>query len=518
MMGGTVHATLLGTAARLATLLLAGFGASAVALATGGVYTQTRHGDPATGISRLPGDPIGDCAQCHETHASRDGTPTGGPFPYMLFADNDNLLCYTSGCHPAAGTAGVYPGQTIYNGSVHNTSPSMVWPGPTPRSRPGSDSGECVNCHTPHGRGDGSGLIPSQLAVREEASCHTCHDSSGPALADIETDANEASRHPMIDFAGLHDPAESAPGDFGILNRHAECEDCHNPHDVRSDTVTPTPPTASNRNQRVSRVAVTNGAAGTTPTFTFRPPDDATTVLEYEICFKCHSSWTTQPAGQPDTSVQFNPANYSYHPVEAQGKNLNIPAATFVNGWAPTDLMHCSDCHRADGSTNAGPHGSVQPPILSGVATAPVQGNTVTSSEMCFDCHSFDQYTNRSNESRFASHASHQDDGPCLVCHEPHSPKDPDDPNCCIPGDPDCCMPSEQNCATTFPGNPGQCISLIRIVCDPANPAPGCEPGDGIIRLNYGVDGTSGGAGECYATCHGPGTKPLKWGRNALPR
>ena len=116
----------------------------------------------------------------------------------------------------------------------------------------------------------------------------------------------------------------------------------------------------------MSGIQVANGAGGTVPAYGF--VTEAT--REYEICFKCHSSWTTQPAGQSNLAVKFNANNLSYHPVEAAGKNTGIKALSFVNGWTDTKLMYCSDCHTSDTTTVRGPHGSANRYILKKPYTA----------------------------------------------------------------------------------------------------------------------------------------------------
>lgn len=405
-----------------------------VVRATGGVYTSTKHGDPSTGVERLTTEPRGDCAQCHDQHASRDGQATTGPFPYALFAPDDNDLCATSGCHNAATASGIYAGPTVYDQSSHKTSSAMVWPGPTPRMRDTGDAGYCVNCHTPHGRADASGLIPSLATVREEDSCDTCHDATGPAMADIATEITKAYRHPIATWSGRHVASEATAAEFGTTNRHAECVDCHNPHDVRADTLAPTKPIASNRNQRVSRVQVVNGTAGTVPTYTFLPATDAGQVREYEVCFKCHSSWTTRPAGQPDTALEFNTNNPSFHPVEGQGRNANIDPNAFVNGWTWDALTYCSDCHGSDSGMLRGPHGSNNRYLLKGPYTATSAPRIMTSDEICFTCHRYDTYANEDADpallasSRFnppgerRGHAYHvqRRERPCYSCHASH--------------------------------------------------------------------------------------------------
>ncbi len=400
-------------------------------LAKGGVYTSTKHGDPKIGVYRNSSAPRGSCSQCHTQHASYGGSKTAGPYKYALFADNTNNLCYT--CHNTSRALNVYQGSNVYNQSSHATSSSVVWPGTIPPAKPGSDWGKCVNCHNPHGYKDATGLIPNMAFSREENLCLTCHDSS-PASKNINAQFQKLYRHPVA-ITGKHSTSENASGNFAYPNnRHSECEDCHNPHYDKSDTIAPTPPSASNRIIGVSRIKVNNSSAGTTPSYAYRAPNDTTFVYEYELCFKCHSSWTTLPPGQSDMAVLFNSNNPSFHPVEVQGKNRNINANAFVNAWTWDKLMYCGSCHTSDDTTVKGPHGSTNRYILKKPYTASSGQRTMSSNEFCFDCHRYDTYANNSASntiqgySRFNSpafdkgHTYHVGNKryPCYSCHQSH--------------------------------------------------------------------------------------------------
>jgi predicted CXXCH cytochrome family protein len=401
-------------------------------LARGGVYTTTKHGNTTTGVSRVAGEPVGACSHCHYEHASVGGISTGGPFDYALFAVNANTLCYT--CHNAATALNVYQGSTVYNPSSHSVSSRMVWPGSSPPARPTADAGKCVNCHNPHGYKDATGLVPNMAFAREENLCYPCHDSNGPGAKDIQSQFLKSYRHP-VSTSGIHSDSEGGdPTKFGTASRHSECEDCHNPHTAKADLLPPAAPTISNRLLGVSRIRVTNGLAGTVPFYTYAGPGDPSTPREYEICFKCHSSWTTQPGGQANYAVLFNSNNPSYHPVEAQGKNRNINPLAFVNGWTWDKQMFCSDCHGSDATTVEGPHGSANRYILKKPYTASSAIRTMASTESCFDCHRYDTYanTNATNViqgySRFnlpaysQGHTFHVGSRryPCYACHQSH--------------------------------------------------------------------------------------------------
>lgn len=400
---------------------------TATALADGGVYSGTRHGDPDNGVLRIDSEARGECTQCHDLHASRDGVSTGGPFPYALFAENDNALCQT--CHDTRSANAIYPGSGPWGQSAHALSPSMAWPGPTPPGRPSSDSGKCVNCHDPHGQRDAAGLVPSLVHTREEGLCLSCHD--GTPGANIRQQFQKAFSHP-ISRTGRHSAAEAdTPAAFG--NRHSECVDCHSAHRARRDSTPAGAPDASEAILGVSRLKVTNGPAGTKPVYTWAGPDEVAFAAEYEMCFKCHSSWTNRPVGQPDLALLFNPNNPSFHPVEAEGANRNIEPDAFVAGWRADSLVFCSDCHGGDNTTLRGPHGSAFRYLLKAnyvaAAAAPMSPG-----DLCFRCHAWDTYANPAADvtalraSRFNSpgasrgHAAHVGDEGlgCFACHQSH--------------------------------------------------------------------------------------------------
>lgn len=377
--------------------------------------------------SALPlGKPSGtvECPSCHQPHyaPAADGT--------LRRLIDTTSLC--SDCHTLADTA---------SPAKHVSGPlGALWPGGQygttfPAVTDSTKRGYCTNCHQPHGWPDTANTAKdysSLLVDREESLCYTCHDGA-PVVKNVRAQFQKTYRHPVEAYSGRHDPAEGGTATaYGGVNRHAECVDCHNAHQARGDAATPVAPAVSNRNRVVGGVAVTNGAAGTAPAFSYT----ASAANEYQICFKCHSSWTTQPVGQPNLAVKFNPNNPSYHPVEAAGKNLNIDANAFVNGWAATRTMYCADCHSSDDASVRGPHGSANAHILSRPYsdTTARLNNEMAATEVCFACHRFDTYGNRSASdatwqySRFnppawdKGHAFHVGDRrySCFVCHDSH--------------------------------------------------------------------------------------------------
>lgn len=423
---------------KLKLILLVSFFAVAAWPVWAGVFGDTKHGDPAGGPLRVTAAPRGSCGQCHsEVKGSKK-------FAHGLWRENDNELCYA--CHRNLGFSGIYPGWEVYETSRHKTDPRFLWPGPNPPlRRAAADAGKCLNCHNPHGRKDRFGLIPSLLAAREEELCLACHDGS-PSNRDIAREIRKPYRHPVLFSQGRHrtdegsDPARYA---YAGGNRHAECSDCHNPHAVTGDPLPPVAPAASHRNSRIGRVRVVNGGPGAMPLYEYRSAfDTSSPVLEYELCFKCHSSWTQQPPGQPDMARLFNTNNASFHPVEGTGKNPFIRPEAFVGGRTPAGVIFCSDCHGSDDSGLRGPHGSRFANILRRSYEARSVSRVVTREELCFICHNFDTYVNPAGQflpaSRFdidfapnvfrSGHALHvgERNFPCYACHDSHgSPQFP---------------------------------------------------------------------------------------------
>jgi predicted CXXCH cytochrome family protein len=415
------------------TRLLVALALALAATGTGsaGDFDRTRHGDPQSGVSRNASMRPGSCSQCHDMHATRNGEKTGAPaHSHALFAANDNALCAT--CHKGTGALGIFPGMGPWESSAHARSPRALWPGPP--ARPGGDAGKCLNCHDPHGRSDRDGLIPAMARVRGDGLCMACHDGS-PASTDVQRQMQKPYGHGTPARSGRHDEAEASnPSRFGTGNRHAECVDCHSPHRGREGKGRDAAPDAPESLAGVSRVKVSNGAPGTSPVYRFAGPEDTSFATEYEVCFKCHSSWATLPAGQPDLALLFNTNNPSFHPVEAAGRNHRIDPGSFVNGWSAGRLVYCFDCHGSDDPTTAGPHGSANRHLLKGSYTTASTPSRMTPTDACFACHSWDTYANpaasasalaasRWNPAKEPSgHAFHVGikGYSCWACHESH--------------------------------------------------------------------------------------------------
>ncbi len=360
------------------------------ASAKDGVYKSTGHGDPIHGPQRRMDIQPGSCLQCHDQETDRR-TTSQLRLDRGLFGPNDDTLCFV--CHAGTSQTGAFPGNATWAQSAHAL----------------QQASRCTTCHDPHGVRDAAGVIPSLLKRRESALCNDCHDGSrGP---DIRSQLTRAFVH-GAPARGTHrsdedgDPSRYAA--FPVNHRHVTCSDCHNAHQVIRDPA----PSSSDRTNRlagVSRVQVVNGGAGVVPTYRFVAAADPGDEHEYEICFKCHSSWTKQPAGQPDIARLTNPANPSYHPIQGEGRNARIDPRSFAEGFDVRSIITCSDCHGGDDSVR-GPHGSSYRYLL-----------RKSEEEICFECHARNVYVDGSSGSRFLSHTSHAASRiGCTVCHESH--------------------------------------------------------------------------------------------------
>lgn len=340
--------------------------------------------------------------------------------------------------------------------------PTPTAPAPAPTDVPGADdphvdygatTASCAGCHRAH---TGPGL-----ALRrdwpEESTCFGCHAAAGPgtnvepAFTSTTNTDTAYFKHDVALTNGVHRVGQSAGSDFGGSSRHIECEDCHEPHEAsRGLTVAPMLPREMTAVAGVDPVWVDAGAPAA---YNWLPQAER----EYQVCFKCHASFTALPTYLPDgwdgdsyvadglsklTSAdplqipdsrdlarEFNPHNASFHPVAAPGRNQSIPPESFVTGWSQSSLVYCSDCHaNPDGAAQGdGPHGSARLHLLAGTAnytTVYGSNNRMSDQELCFNCHNYETYvTGQNNYTNFYAHSSHLNRNwgvTCYTCHDSH--------------------------------------------------------------------------------------------------
>jgi predicted CXXCH cytochrome family protein len=308
-----------------------------------------------------------ECMSCHDAHDDTHGK-------FLRMSNTDAALC--TFCHQKAGWAE----------SGHKLSTQVYYPPDRPQTTVGEWS--CRSCHASHG-GEG---VPYLLPKVEEMTCYEsgCHgtQNTGPGAKDIQSHSEKFYAHPTVAVMTAHRNPDTQES-LGPSNRHAECQDCHNPHRAKPGIHEP-------RTNAVS--GVLSGARGVQPGVSpiWTQPTSYTelspAVTEGQICLRCHSSSAfgivpdgvttiVGPSGASitDQAMEFNPANRSAHPVMAPllgQTGSSVPQALPSNALTPEwnnpgmQTMYCSDCHGPDQAVSptvpAGPHGSSVKFMLTG--------------------------------------------------------------------------------------------------------------------------------------------------------
>jgi predicted CXXCH cytochrome family protein len=345
------------------------------------------------------------CTSCHNPHNDQYGK-------FLVVSNLASGLCIS--CHF----------KTNWNANSHATS-TKTWNGTSPDPWPNSSyttvaANACGNCHRPHTATGQQRLLNYNV---EETTCLVCHNGN-VADKNISADLAKPYRHPVSSYTGVHDAAENYAG---VVSKHIECTDCHNPHQVSS--AASAAPLVPGRLQGVSGVDFY--------TNTYLP----SSTYEYQICFKCHGDLsnnvltTAQPitrywTNTRDNRVKFNPANASYHPLLAP---LNKITDDMLNPpWVKGMMLHCTDCHGSDSGGAKGSHGSIFPHILvaryeTSIILPTSSTAYLTDNALCFKCHKSSTLIGPS--SKFPQHNKHLRDGKmerCSYCHDPHgSPTNP---------------------------------------------------------------------------------------------
>ncbi|TET53573.1 MAG: DNRLRE domain-containing protein, partial [Actinobacteria bacterium] len=216
------------------------------------LFAQTKHSqnsgfasDVASSRWRDKSYGQGVCGNCHNPHGVE------GTTDYTLASNNN--LCY--GCHdsataPAKPSSHAYQGKDTFEAIEHGSTSNTYnkWPNPNDTGAAigtgGNDSGECINCHNPHGKDDGTGnLIYKLTMAKEEMLCYgggsACHtettaSENGIDLEEIfnypndftDQDSFLSSRHNIVDS----EQTDADPNTAGDQPSKVECDDCHNPH------------------------------------------------------------------------------------------------------------------------------------------------------------------------------------------------------------------------------------------------------------------------------------------------
>jgi predicted CXXCH cytochrome family protein len=271
----------------------------------------------------------------------------------------------------------------------------------------------CGSCHVGHGMSN-----EPMLSASQEDFCYQCHGSEdkkstmisdgklSPAasLADIEQEFDKPYRHPVEEDFG-HSPIEKLPKFDGSTITHAECMDCHNPHQRMT--------------QKVDGLDKVSG-------FSISGQYLESATQEYEICLKCHSESGARRETTKDIRQQFAHGMRSMHPVtkpSAGTRQVSLKPSLTVGS-----VMKCTDCHSNDDLDGPrGPHGSIYPYLLNGYYdTDPRADESPQAYQFCYGCH--DRSSILDNES-FSLHEEHIIGDPlrgisgtsCFTCHASHS-------------------------------------------------------------------------------------------------
>jgi predicted CXXCH cytochrome family protein len=412
--------------------------------------TNTELVDPSllTPEVKLDKDGQLQCTSCHDPHDDTNGK-------FLVKPNNYSDLCTT--CHQKNG----------WSSSAHSTS-DAVWNGigsdPWPHT-PYTTVAEngCENCHKPHTAGGKERLLNYFF---EEDNCLVCHNGN-VAYQDIESELTKTYTHPVQDYTGIHDPSEDFS--LGNVEKHVECSDCHNPHWANS-TPSPGAPQIS---------GITSGVKGINAS----GQQIEVAANQYEICFKCHADnnvittvYIDRQIQQLNTRLEFDPSNPSFHPVEAEGVNPNVPS--LLPPYTTASIIFCTDCHNNDSPTGPrGPHGSNNKYLLEkNYTTEDYTSESSYNYELCYKCH--DRNSILSDQS-FKDHKTHivKEKSPCSACHDAHG-------------------------ISSTQGNSINNTHLINFDITIVQP-------DSKGRLYFEDLGTF--KGQCYLTCHGKKHEPKKY-------
>ena len=359
-----------------------------------------------------------ECITCHNPHNNQYSK-------FLQISNTNAALCEY--CHNKIG----------WNASIHKNSLQAY----TPTGGTATTVAEysCRNCHKAHSGGG----TPYILRAVEQNTCYDgtntgCHGSSATSLSNrIQPELNKTWRHTTNTIDGLHkniSGGESAL-QLGSSNRHAECPDCHNPHQA---TVSVTK--ATRGALRIS--GALKNSWGVEPTWpapntgmlnndvTWAVPTIYTKVSpaidEYQVCLKCHSGYVTLPNLKRDIAAEINPNYTSYHGIVPGGiTNANVTTITTNEPWATNKRVWCSDCHGSESATSPkGVHGSTLTGVGPGTSNsdkmliATIQSSS-TGTPLCLTCHKVTSYNSGSTGSNYPEHnrGNHQVAEGCFACH-----------------------------------------------------------------------------------------------------
>lgn len=372
-----------------------------------GDYQNSAHGSSSYGVDRLPDYATGNCAHCHEMHASIAGSEpcsSGGANPYTLFATNFNSGTSLPGSYQVADNF-------------------------------------CFNCHS-------ASLLVQPVANKDYSATFGGAATEVQSIMDAFNQPSSANPNSYHDLADIHAFAE---GKFPWYTASSNpCSACHNPHLAKKnyeDFLAPLSSAISKPSAHFSlwgegetMLTYSNSNSGDylapySDSSGKREPDkgsttDGSKTPDYVgFCTDCHNTTNTdifstkkgdylltidwsgsgeKHGGLPREVVPQNPLDVREPYNTAQGGNTNF-------------TLSCLDCHE--------PHGSSSIMLIRRrVNGENLEGDITTTNNMsnlCKRCHTDDQQAvgGASGQWRHIHHDA--DDAPypgppnaCARCHK----------------------------------------------------------------------------------------------------
>lgn len=358
--------------------------------ARAGSYLQSAHGSSTTGVSRpvmkTAGYSPGNCANCHEQHASVGGTepaPVNGAAPYTLFIRNFNTSSTTGG--------------------------------------PYSESDDfCFYCHN-------SSASVQVVTNNDYSQVFGGATTQGPL--DILAAFNQTSHHNLYDVWNFVDNNTAFPWFTGYSN---PCNACHDPHLARQNWSAPQDVTLS----VISRPSDHFTLWGTTAAQTmggvygtqYEPPYStnpsyrepaasadaaagrANTPDYVALCTDCHnSSNTIYSTTLGRNLIQINWSTGDQHGAAAGTgtRVLKSPFKSLVGQTTTNYVLSCLNCHEPHGAPNItllrrrvnGGDLAVVGAITTALPDPPGTGTNNSNIELgylCMQCHQQDSDTGTS--------------------------------------------------------------------------------------------------------------------------